>query len=150
MTRRREVALRLAIGASRARLIRRLLTESAMLGLAGASLGLALATLGAPAVLLLITQGGSPIDLDVAPDGRVLAFTTAVGLVTSLLAGTLPALRTARADLTPSFPGSPRTRSRAASPRAGARRSSPVRFALSLMLERSGAPRHVAEEHQGG
>jgi predicted permease len=109
VTRRREVALRLAIGASRSRLVRQLITESALLCAAGGALGVALAALGAPVIVTLLTQGGTPIDLDVAPDRRVLFFTAAAACAACLLAGLLPALRTVRADITPSFQGSPRS-----------------------------------------
>jgi putative ABC transport system permease protein len=109
VTRRREIALRLAIGAGRSRVVRQLLTESALLGAIGAALGLIVATWGAPLVLRLVTQGGTPIDLDVAPDGRVLFFTAAIAMGASLAAGVFPALRTARADLTPAFQANPRS-----------------------------------------
>jgi predicted permease len=109
ITRQREIAVRLAIGASRTRVIRQLLTESALLGVAGAALGLIVAAWGAPLALSLLVQGGSPIDLDVAPDRRVLFFTASVALGASLLAGVFPALRTARADITPSFQANARS-----------------------------------------
>jgi predicted permease len=108
VTRRREIALRLAIGASRSRLIRQLLTESALLGAAGAAAGLLVAVMGAPLTLSLLLQGGTPIDLDVAPDARLLLFTASVTIGASLLAGVFPALRTARADITPAFQANPR------------------------------------------
>jgi putative ABC transport system permease protein len=109
VTRRREIAVRLAIGASRARVVRQLLTESALLGMLGAALGLIAAAWGAPLALSLLVQGGAPIDLDVAPDRRVLFFAAAVALGASLVAGVLPAFRTARADITPSFQGNTRS-----------------------------------------
>jgi predicted permease len=111
VTRRREIALRLAIGAGRSRVVRQLLTESALLGVVGAALGLIVAAWGAPLTLSLVTQGGTPIDLDVAPDGRVLFFTALVAVGASLLAGVFPALRTARTDITPSFQASARSAS---------------------------------------
>ena len=80
VARRREIALRLAIGAGRSRVVRQLLTESALLGAMGAALGLIVAAWGAPLALSLVTQGGTPIDLDVAPDRRVLFFTAAVAM----------------------------------------------------------------------
>jgi predicted permease len=108
VARGREIALRLAIGASRGRVSRQLLTESALLGVAGAALGLIVAAWGAPLILRLVTQGGAPVDLDVTPDARVLFFTAAAAILAALLAGVFPALRTARADITPSFGAGPR------------------------------------------
>jgi predicted permease len=109
VSRRREIALRLAIGASRARVLRQLLTEASLLGTIGAAVGLTVAAFGAPAVLTLMSPGGVPLDLDVGPDRSILLFTVSIAVVSALLAGILPALRTARADITPSFQGDART-----------------------------------------
>jgi predicted permease len=109
ISRRREIALRLAIGASRARVIRQLITEASLLGAVGAALGLALAAAGAPLVVSFISYGGAPLDVDVRPDRAILLFTVGIALVSSLLAGVVPALRTAGVDLTPSFQGGART-----------------------------------------
>ena len=109
VTRRREIALRLAIGASRGRVFRQLLTEATLLGTIGAAVGLTVAAFGAPAVLTLMSPGGVPLDLDVGPDRSILLFTVSIALVSALLAGVVPALRTARADITPSFHGDART-----------------------------------------
>ena len=109
VTRRREIAVRLAIGASRSRVVRQLVTESALLGVTGAALGLIVAAWGAPLALPLLVQNGAPIELDVAPDRWVLFFTAAVALAASLLAGVFPAYRTARADITPSFQANTRS-----------------------------------------
>jgi predicted permease len=108
VARRREIAVRLAIGASRTRVIRQLLTESALLGAVGAALGLLVAAWGTPLALSLLVQSGSPIDLDVALDRRILFFTTCVALGASLLAGVFPAVHTALSDITPSFQASAR------------------------------------------
>lgn len=95
--RRRELALRAVLGASRGRLVRQLLVESLMLSLAGAGAGILLARAGMSSVQLL-----TPTALrDVAPaalDLRVLGFAVALALVTGLLFGLWPAVGAARAD----------------------------------------------------
>jgi predicted permease len=98
-TRQREIAVRLAIGAGRLRLIRQLLTESALLALAGGALGLLLANLGARTLLAYLPyQAGAAFD--VTPDAHILGFTMAVSLLTGILFGLAPALRATRVDLT--------------------------------------------------
>ena len=109
VSRRREIALRLAIGASRARVVRQLLTEALLLGAAGSLCGLVLAVFAAPVALSLVSQGGRPLDVDVAPDRFILLFTITIGILSSVAAAVLPAMRTARADITPSFHGDART-----------------------------------------
>lgn len=103
VTRRREIALRLAVGATRARLVRQLLTEAVLLGAAGAVLGLGIATIGGPLLVRILSQSSSPLTLDVAPDGRVLLFTAAIAFASALLAGVVPAIRTARTEFTLGF-----------------------------------------------
>jgi predicted permease len=97
--RQKEIAIRLAIGAGRARLIRQLLTESALLSLAGGILGLMLAAWG---VDLFRTFGPPDIPRrdEIAIDGAVLLFTLCVSLFTGLLFGLAPAWKVSRADLT--------------------------------------------------
>ena len=96
--RQREMAVRLAVGASRGRLLRQLLIESGLLALGGAALGVALAQ---PLSHLLVTSlntSQSVIQLTVAPDWRVLLFAAAVAALTAMIFGTVPALRGAKAD----------------------------------------------------
>jgi predicted permease len=100
--RKREIAIRAAIGAGRGALIRQLLTESVLLSLAGGVLGLGLGYIGVRA-LLAINPGNIPrIGEDgsgVALDWRVLAFTLGVSLLTGIVFGLVPALSASRADL---------------------------------------------------
>jgi predicted permease len=134
VARRREIALRLAIGASRGRLIRQLLTESTLLGVIGGGLGLAIAAWGAPVLVALVPQGSSPIVLDVTPDARITLFTFAVAVASSVIAGLFPAFRSARTDITPSFQGDARAVSTTRSTARWGRSLIAVQVALSLLL----------------
>jgi macrolide transport system ATP-binding/permease protein len=102
-TRGREIALRLALGATRGRLIRHLLTESVILSFAGSALGLLFAywvgrvlTVYQPSL-----PGGATIEISV--DTRVLVFAVVLAAVTGMLIGLIPALRASRPDLVPSL-----------------------------------------------
>jgi len=99
ITRRREIAIRLALGASRGRLVRQLLAESAWLALLGGSGGLALALWLVD--LLMRFKFPLPVSVALHPqlDRRVLGFTLAVSLLTGLLAGLWPALQASKPDL---------------------------------------------------
>ena len=97
--RRRELALRVALGAGRARLIRQLLTESLVLAVVGAAVGLWLSRLGVSGLLRLVSGDSGPLPLDVHLDAVVLAFTAAITILTGLLFGLAPALRATRLDL---------------------------------------------------
>jgi predicted permease len=101
--RRREIAIRAAIGGSRGRIVRQLLTESVVLSAAGGVLGLLLGMGGIRALLTINTAGLPRVGEDgalVGLDWRVVAFTTAVALGTGILFGLIPALQSSKADLT--------------------------------------------------
>jgi len=101
--RHREIAIRLAIGAGRARVLRQLLTESVLLALLGSALGLALAY-GAVELArfkMPVFFGFTPIELQL--DWRVLVFTLALSLLTGILFGLLPGLQATRPDLIPAL-----------------------------------------------
>ncbi len=101
--RRREIAMRLALGGSRGRIARQLLTESVVLSLAGGVLGLVFGLLGIRALLSVNTAGLPRIGVDgalVGLDWRVLAFTLLVACATGVLFGLFPALQSAGGDLT--------------------------------------------------
>ena len=93
--RRKEIAIRLAMGIGRGRLIRQLLTESLLVSLAGGALGLGLAyaTRGPLIGLLGALPGGPNLQIDLAIDGRVLLFTLLLAVLTGLLFGLLPAIQ---------------------------------------------------------
>src|SRR6185503_857720 len=101
-TRRKEIALRLALGASRGRLIRQLLTESVVLATAGGALGVLFALWIKNGLMVVAEWGGREMSaLDPQLDLRVLAFTLALSLLTGIVFGILPALRSTNLDLTP-------------------------------------------------
>jgi putative ABC transport system permease protein len=94
----REIAVRLAIGASRGRLLRQTLTESLLLAAAGTVLGVFLAQWLSRFLVSLITSERNPLFVELTLDWRVLAFTTGVAIVTCVLFGLTPALRAARTE----------------------------------------------------
>jgi predicted permease len=100
--REREFAVRLAIGAGRARIVRQLLLESLLLAGAGAILGLALAFLADRILVRIYLPADAAAEFMVSPipDGRVLAFTVGVMLLISLIFGLLPAIRGSRTEIT--------------------------------------------------
>ncbi|HZS06445.1 MAG TPA: ABC transporter permease, partial [Blastocatellia bacterium] len=99
-TRAREIGIRLALGAGRARIVRQLLTESVLLAGCGGVLGWALAYRGVDVIRATIPPGPCPVNYDhLAPDGYVLKWMLAVSLLTGVIFGLAPALLAARADL---------------------------------------------------
>jgi predicted permease len=97
-TRRSEFALRLALGASRGRVMRQVLVEGLVLASLGAIVGVALAYWAAPALVAYTSVGQSAIALDLSPDVRVLLFTALLSIAAGLLFASAPAIRAARAD----------------------------------------------------
>jgi putative ABC transport system permease protein len=148
--RQREVGIRLAIGASRGRLIRQLLTESVVLGLIGAVSGIGLAA----GLLQLVEAMPLPIPIPIALslriDFRVLLFTTMVAIAAGLFAGLAPALRATRSNLVADLKGDP------AGMKAGQRRWSlrdglvalQTAFTLVLLIAAGLLARSVAEAHR--
>ncbi len=102
--RQKEIAVRLAVGAARARLVRQLLTESITLSLMGGALGIVLAYWGANGLVdFALNHADSWFRFSADIDFRVLGFTLAATLLTGLLFGIAPALRSMRIDLTPAL-----------------------------------------------
>jgi putative ABC transport system permease protein len=104
--RHKEIAVRKALGASRARLIRQLLTECLLLSTAGAGLGILFARWGTLLLVGFISTGDNQVFLDLSFDWRILTFTAAVAIFTGLLFGALPAFRSTRVSLTSAMKGS--------------------------------------------
>jgi putative ABC transport system permease protein len=131
--REREMAVRLGLGAGRARLLRQLLTESGLLALTGGAAGVAVAA-GGIELLRVWNPGNLPRIEDVRLDAGVLGFTLLVSLLTGVLFGLAPALQSSRADLAESL----KQGGRGTSASAGRRRTRAVlvvsELALSLLL----------------
>jgi hypothetical protein len=106
-SRRKEIAVRLALGAERVHIIRQLLAESVVLASLGAALGVLVAYASRGLLVALRQFGGAPAVLALPLDLRVLGFTIAVATGTALLCGLAPAIRATRVDLTTEFKEAP-------------------------------------------
>jgi predicted permease len=104
--RKAEISLRMALGASRLRIIRQLLTESVLLAILGGAIGILLSHW---AVILLVRLVARETPLDTKPDLLILAFTAGISLLAGVLFGLLPALRASRTDLTSAMKQKSRT-----------------------------------------
>jgi putative ABC transport system permease protein len=97
--RQREISVRMAIGASRSRVIRQLLTESLLLTSLGATGGFLFALWGSRLLVRLISTTGNQLEINLSPDLKVIAFTVGVAILTTLLFGLAPAFRATRITL---------------------------------------------------
>ena len=103
--RRREMAVRLSLGASRPRVLRQLLTESLLLALPGGVLGLGVAAAGSRFLIWLLAGGSADFQLRATFDWRVLAFAFVVAVGTGILFGLAPALEATRVEIAPALKG---------------------------------------------
>jgi len=126
--RRREMAVRLSLGAGRLRVMQQLLTESVLLSLCGAILGLFVAEVGIRSLTFLLANGSDNFTLHAQIDGRVLIFTLLVALATGVLFGLAPAVQATKVDVAPAL-----KETRASSPRGRTRRFG-IPFGLSHVL----------------
>src|SRR4029077_11697643 len=131
--RRREIAMRLALGAGRGRIVAQLLVEALLLASIGAAIGTAFALWGRTLLLALRPFGNAAVVLDLPLDARVLGFTIASAAATALLFGLAPALRATQIDLTAEFHGGTRSLVGAGRSRLG-QVLMVVQIALSLVL----------------
>jgi len=95
----REIAMRIAIGASRGRIVRQLLTESLVLAIGGGIVAIVVAWWGSQAIFAMVTESNNA-RLDLTPDTRLFAFTGLIAVAAALVFGLVPALRATRVDLT--------------------------------------------------
>jgi macrolide transport system ATP-binding/permease protein len=133
--RRREIAVRLSLGASRRRVLRQLLTESVLLSLPGGVLGVGVAAAGTRFLIWLLAGGQENFSLHAVLDFRILAFTMTIAFVAGILFGLAPAIAATRLDITPAL-----KETRASAPRGRAGRMGlsrllvVIQIALSLLL----------------
>jgi len=128
----REIAVRMALGATRLRLIRYLLTHAVLLSAGGAIAGLLIARWGTSVLVAELTTRGRSVFLDLSPDWRVLAFTSGIALATAILFGILPAFRSTQVPLTAAMHGA--TAGQAERTSSTRRWIGAAQIALSLVL----------------
>lgn len=134
-SRRREFAIRLSIGAARARVIRQLLTESVLLSLIGGAAGLLIAWWCIPVLTTLLSNGRSGFTLHAALNWRVLGIAFGLSTLTGMLFGLAPALKGTRVDIATALKAGPTAGGSARSGRSGVTRSLVVvQIAMSLVL----------------
>jgi putative ABC transport system permease protein len=133
-TRQKEIAMRLSLGASRARVVRQLLTESILLSGAGAVVGVLFSRWAGPLLVRLVSTQGEAVFLDLSLDTRVLGFTLAIAVFTGLLFGIWPATRTTRVSLTYAMKGGEATAGKHLFPVSPGRGIVVSQLALSLVL----------------
>jgi predicted permease len=98
--RQREIAIRLAVGAGRARLVRQLVLETVVVAIAGGIAGTAFAWWGVRVLITFLPKRSVPVALDLTPDWRLLAFSFGICLAVGLVCGIVPALQATRPNLT--------------------------------------------------
>ncbi len=101
--RQREIALRLAVGATNGRLLRQLLTESFLLAVVGATLGLLLAQWSGQLLVALLSSSTNPVSLDVRVNSSILLYAAGLAVLTTLLFGLAPVIRALRSSLQPAL-----------------------------------------------
>jgi predicted permease len=133
--RRRELTVRLAIGAGRWRIVRQLLTESALIAFASGAVGLALTRPIAASLVSIITLwGNQPVQVDLGIHSGVLLFVIGVSVAAALLSGVLPALHATRGDVQPGLQQGSRAATASPLRRMLARSVACLQVALSLIL----------------
>jgi predicted permease len=132
--RRKEIAVRLGMGATRSRLIRQFLTESILLSSIGALFGILLAQWGCAILVRLISTSQYHAFVQISLDARILAFTVGLALLTGLLFGLLPALRITRVSLTSAMKGAQSDDSQSRSHLRPGRWIVATQVALSLVI----------------
>ncbi|MBS1786893.1 MAG: ABC transporter permease [Acidobacteria bacterium] len=129
-----EFAVRLALGSTRARLIRQLLTESLLLASLGGALGILFAWWGSRLLLRMVNSGSEPLSLDVSPDARVLGFTLLISMLSAIMFGAVPALRATQVELNPVLKGGGKGTATAVSRSLFGKTLVVAQVALSLLL----------------